>query len=198
MPWTKPSALPLYAEAKLILVDSYIACTGRVSSDMALKCSLAGIPLVVSRGPPPAPRYIHCPEDGPVHHRLFEGKEDDSLLSQPQAGRLRSFRVRNVLCTICNSPAVIHLKHDGTRLCQQHFISYFEAKVQKTILSGGMNVAEKERIAVALSGGKDSTALLLPAPHPLREERGAGGDHRGRGHRRLQGRHHPVAKEIAR
>ena len=29
---------------------SYVACTGRVSSDMALKCSVAGIPLVVSRG----------------------------------------------------------------------------------------------------------------------------------------------------
>ena len=29
---------------------SYIACTGRVSSDMALKCSVAGIPIVVSRG----------------------------------------------------------------------------------------------------------------------------------------------------
>ncbi|MDD1734471.1 MAG: tRNA 2-thiocytidine biosynthesis TtcA family protein [Methanothrix sp.] len=65
-----------------------------------------------------------------------------------------------MLCTICNSPAVIHLKHDGTRLCQQHFIHYFEAKVQGTILSGGM-IAEKERIAVALSGGKDSTALLF-------------------------------------
>ena len=29
---------------------SYVACTGRVSSDMALKCSVAGIPLIVSRG----------------------------------------------------------------------------------------------------------------------------------------------------
>jgi FdhD protein len=29
---------------------SYIACTGRVSSDMALKCSVAGIPIIVSRG----------------------------------------------------------------------------------------------------------------------------------------------------
>ncbi|MDD1738578.1 MAG: tRNA lysidine(34) synthetase TilS, partial [Methanothrix sp.] len=65
-----------------------------------------------------------------------------------------------MLCTICNSPAVISLKHNGTRLCQQHFIHYFEAKVQGTILSGGM-IAEKERIAVALSGGKDSTALLF-------------------------------------
>jgi FdhD protein len=30
--------------------QSYVACTGRVSSDMALKCSVAGIPIVVSRG----------------------------------------------------------------------------------------------------------------------------------------------------
>ena len=29
---------------------SYVACTGRVSSDMALKCSVAGISLVLSRG----------------------------------------------------------------------------------------------------------------------------------------------------
>jgi len=29
---------------------TYVACTGRVSSDMALKCSVAGIPIIVSRG----------------------------------------------------------------------------------------------------------------------------------------------------
>jgi len=29
---------------------TFVACTGRVSSDMALKCSVAGIPAVVSRG----------------------------------------------------------------------------------------------------------------------------------------------------
>jgi len=29
---------------------TFLACTGRVSSDMALKCSVAGIPIVVSRG----------------------------------------------------------------------------------------------------------------------------------------------------
>jgi FdhD protein len=27
-----------------------VACTGRVSSDMALKCSVASIPIIVSRG----------------------------------------------------------------------------------------------------------------------------------------------------
>jgi FdhD protein len=29
---------------------TFVACTGRISSDMALKCSVAGIPVVVSRG----------------------------------------------------------------------------------------------------------------------------------------------------
>jgi FdhD protein len=29
---------------------TFVACTGRVSSDMALKCSVAGIPVIVSRG----------------------------------------------------------------------------------------------------------------------------------------------------
>jgi FdhD protein len=28
----------------------YVACTGRVSSDMAYKCAVAGIPIIVSRG----------------------------------------------------------------------------------------------------------------------------------------------------
>ena len=29
---------------------TFVACTGRISSDMALKCSVAGIPIIVSRG----------------------------------------------------------------------------------------------------------------------------------------------------
>lgn len=32
------------------LCRTFVACTGRVSSDMALKCSVAGIPVIVSRG----------------------------------------------------------------------------------------------------------------------------------------------------
>jgi FdhD protein len=40
-----------YALAKDVdFSRTYVACTGRISSDMALKCSVAGIPVVVSRG----------------------------------------------------------------------------------------------------------------------------------------------------
>lgn len=37
-------------EKEFDLGRAFAACTGRVSSDMALKCSVAGIPIVVSRG----------------------------------------------------------------------------------------------------------------------------------------------------
>jgi len=37
-------------EHKVDFSRTFVACTGRISSDMALKCSVAGIPVVVSRG----------------------------------------------------------------------------------------------------------------------------------------------------
>ncbi len=40
----------LSSEQDTDLCRTYVACTGRVSSDMALKCSVAGIPIIVSRG----------------------------------------------------------------------------------------------------------------------------------------------------
>lgn len=44
-------------------------------------------------------------------------------------------------------------------LCNQHFMNYFERKVARTILRFKL-FAKKGRIAVAVSGGKDSTACL--------------------------------------
>ena len=47
-PWTRPSAMRF--PKKVDFGRTYVACTGRISSDMALKCSVAGIPIIVSRG----------------------------------------------------------------------------------------------------------------------------------------------------
>ncbi|MGV8175344.1 MAG: TIGR00269 family protein [Methanothrix sp.] len=63
-------------------------------------------------------------------------------------------------CAICDSPAVISRRENGISLCREHFIQSFESKIERTILSASM-IYEKEKIAVALSGGKDSTALLF-------------------------------------
>mgnify|MGYP000996438877 CR=1 FL=1 len=46
----KAIGFALLQSPKQDLSRAFLACTGRVSSDMALKCSMAGIPVVVSRG----------------------------------------------------------------------------------------------------------------------------------------------------
>jgi len=44
-------------------------------------------------------------------------------------------------------------------LCEEHFIYFFEKRVKRTVKNFGM-IAKKEKIAVALSGGKDSITTL--------------------------------------
>ncbi|MEK6967774.1 MAG: TIGR00269 family protein [Nanoarchaeota archaeon] len=59
-------------------------------------------------------------------------------------------------CSKCSEVAVI--KTEST-FCKKHFIDYFEEKVQKTIEQFSL-LNKKQKICVACSGGKDSTALL--------------------------------------
>jgi uncharacterized protein (TIGR00269 family) len=61
-------------------------------------------------------------------------------------------------CSFCNEPAVILDRNH--RLCAGHFVADVENRVRKDISGKGM-VVPGDRLAVALSGGKDSTALLL-------------------------------------
>ncbi|ADV64929.1 TIGR00269 family protein [Desulfurococcus mucosus] len=62
-------------------------------------------------------------------------------------------------CSVCGRPAVYVNPVNGKAYCRVHFIEYFEKKVKKTIRKYEM-LGEREHIIVAVSGGKDSMALL--------------------------------------
>ena len=59
----------------------------------------------------------------------------------------------------CGKRAIYHRKYEGSYLCKRHFIRSIEDKVRKTIRKGRM-IERGDRIAFALSGGKDSSAVL--------------------------------------
>lgn len=64
------------------------------------------------------------------------------------------------LCSICNNKPVIFARsYSGERLCKKCFINSIEAKVKKTISKYNM-FKYNDKIAIAVSGGKDSINLL--------------------------------------
>jgi len=63
-------------------------------------------------------------------------------------------------CSVCGEPAVIHQRHAGRYLCGTHLVADLEQRVAGTIASQEQ-VVPGDCVAVALSGGKDSTALLV-------------------------------------
>jgi len=58
----------------------------------------------------------------------------------------------------CKSKPVYRM-YNGEDLCSRHFIEYVEHKVRRTI-SNHKLIGKKEKVLVACSGGKDSTAVL--------------------------------------
>lgn len=65
-----------------------------------------------------------------------------------------------LLCSICNRrPVVFTRPYSGEKLCQACFSESIEKKVRRTISINDM-LRDNDRIALALSGGKDSTTLL--------------------------------------
>src|SRR3989338_6432753 len=58
----------------------------------------------------------------------------------------------------CSEKPIISLEA-GQKLCKEHFIEYFEAKVFKTIRQFDL-IGKEENLGVAISGGKDSLTLL--------------------------------------
>ncbi|MFO1534486.1 MAG: TIGR00269 family protein [Thermoplasmatota archaeon] len=72
-------------------------------------------------------------------------------------------------CSKCPEPAVTFLRYAGTHLCRAHFIGSFERRAKAEVAKQGR--IPEGRLAVALSGGKDSVAALhflhkLTRDHP--------------------------------
>ncbi len=72
----------------------------------------------------------------------------------------RMARANAALCSACRRrEAFFHRSYSGERLCRKCFSESIEAKVRATIARYGM-FSFDDRIAVAVSGGKDSISLL--------------------------------------
>ncbi|MCK9630465.1 MAG: TIGR00269 family protein [Methanoregula sp.] len=68
--------------------------------------------------------------------------------------------VKTPRCDRCSGPAVFHDKKTGRHLCREHFIADIEKRVADTIRSKNL-IIPGDHVVIALSGGKDSTALLM-------------------------------------
>ncbi len=62
-------------------------------------------------------------------------------------------------CSRCGEEAVITREYEGRSLCKKHFSIDVNKTVKKTIRDGNL-VESGEKIAVGLSGGKDSAVML--------------------------------------
>lgn len=62
-------------------------------------------------------------------------------------------------CDICGRDAVTFVRYNGTHLCAEHFMRYVDRRVKREIRKQ-IDVHRGDRIAVAVSGGKDSMVAL--------------------------------------
>ncbi len=62
-------------------------------------------------------------------------------------------------CHRCPEESIIDIKYSGASLCKKHFTGYVERRVQKEIRLQG-KLSAKAKLAIAVSGGKDSMSTL--------------------------------------
>jgi len=79
----------------------------------------------------------------------------------------------NMQTKCCNKKPVVFRKHENRSYCKQHFMESIEAKVRKTVGTARM-ISSHDRIAFALSGGKDSSVVLCIMHKFLKNRRDIG------------------------
>jgi len=62
-------------------------------------------------------------------------------------------------CSECKEEAIIKIPYAHKYLCKEHFIQWFENRVERTVRKYNM-LEGTRKLAIAVSGGKDSTTLL--------------------------------------
>ncbi len=61
-------------------------------------------------------------------------------------------------CSLCSSKAVYFQRHSSRHLCKKHFLRDFYRRVKRAVAKYKM-IESSDRIAIAMSGGKDSVTL---------------------------------------
>ncbi len=74
-------------------------------------------------------------------------------------------------CHRCDRKAVYYRRYEGKGLCKRHFCESIEKRA-KTTLSKNELIQKGDRVVIALSGGKDSSALTYILNNIFKEVRG--------------------------
>ena len=74
-------------------------------------------------------------------------------------------------CDVCGRDAVTFVRYNGTHLCAEHFMRYVDRRVKREIRKQ-IDVSRGDRIAVAVSGGKDSMVALRMLASVFNERNG--------------------------
>jgi uncharacterized protein (TIGR00269 family) len=64
------------------------------------------------------------------------------------------------VCRKCGGPAAVRVEYAKISLCEKCFVEFYEKKVRETVLKYRM-FEKDDKVAVAVSGGKDSASLLF-------------------------------------
>ncbi len=74
-------------------------------------------------------------------------------------------------CSKCSQPAVTFIRYSGAHLCEKHFVEFVDRRV-KSEFSKQRKLPQNSKLAVALSGGKDSTLALYMTKKIFEKHRG--------------------------